>query len=135
MADEPQANPPTVLRAINWREVFPFTHIFRSFRVAVHPSKLVLGLLALLMLYLGGRILDAVWPQKHQANYGEAAQYGEFKHPIPYQSAIDGIREDHQRRYAQIITALDIRDKAIKDATDKRTADTAAAGTDAAKVR
>ena len=34
------------IRNINWREVFPFTLIFRSFRVAIHPSKLVLALVA-----------------------------------------------------------------------------------------
>ena len=45
MADEPQQ-----IRGINWRETFPFTHLFRAFRVAVHPSKLMLGLIALLIL-------------------------------------------------------------------------------------
>ncbi len=78
MADEPQMQQNTVLQAINWREVFPFTHIFRAFRVAVHPSKLVLGLVALLTLYVGGRILDAVWPVASKANYHEAWAYEAF---------------------------------------------------------
>lgn len=56
MAEEPH-----VIRGINWRETFPFTNIFRAFRVAVHPSKLALGLVALLLLYFGGRMLDMVW--------------------------------------------------------------------------
>jgi hypothetical protein len=60
MADETQA-----LRNINWREVFPFTNIFRTFRVAIHPSKLLLALALLLLLYAGGRLLDAVWPAKY----------------------------------------------------------------------
>src|SRR4051794_35905143 len=53
-----------VIRGINWRETFPFVNIFRSFRVAIHPSKLILALLALLSLYMGGRVLDGLWPAK-----------------------------------------------------------------------
>ncbi len=44
-------------RDINWRETFPFTHLFRAFRVAVHPSKLILALVALGCLWCGGLIL------------------------------------------------------------------------------
>ncbi len=60
MADETQA-----LRNINWREVFPFTNLFRTFRVAIHPSKLALAVAMLVLLYIGGRSLDAVWLKKH----------------------------------------------------------------------
>lgn len=70
MADEPQ-----VLRGINWREAFPFTHVFRAFRIAIHPSKLVLALLTVLCLYLGGRTLDAVWVRDYRAVPGEVALY------------------------------------------------------------
>src|SRR3954454_2240450 len=66
MADEAQT-----VRSINWREVFPFTNLFKAFRVAVHPSKLVLALAALLLLYFGGRILDGVWADKHLVQPGE----------------------------------------------------------------
>jgi hypothetical protein len=70
MADEPQS-----IRGINWRETFPFTHIFRAFRVAVHPSKLVLGLIALLSLYVGGRVLDSMWSPQSLAVPGEVQLY------------------------------------------------------------
>src|SRR5690349_15740006 len=66
MADEAQT-----IRSINWREVFPFTHVFRAFRIAVHPSKLLLALAALLLIYAGGRALDAVWPDKYGARAEE----------------------------------------------------------------
>jgi hypothetical protein len=62
MADEAQT-----IRSINWREVFPFTNLFRAFRIAVHPSKLLLALAALLLVYLGGRVLDGAWPEKYSA--------------------------------------------------------------------
>ena len=70
MADDAQT-----LRRIDWREVFPFTHLFRAFRIAVHPSKLVLGLVLLLLLYTGGRVLDGLWPRQSMAPSGELAQY------------------------------------------------------------
>ncbi|CAN5373142.1 hypothetical protein BH09PLA1_BH09PLA1_30370 [soil metagenome] len=56
MADEPQ-----VIRGIDWRSTFPFTLIFRSFRIAIHPSKLFLALVALFLIYVGGRALDGIW--------------------------------------------------------------------------
>lgn len=57
MADEQQT-----INRINWRAVFPFTHIFRSFRVAIHPSKLILALVGILLVYGAGRVLDLFWP-------------------------------------------------------------------------
>src|SRR5690242_16167185 len=62
MADETH-----VIRGINWRETFPFTQIFRAFRVAIHPTKLMLALIALLALYAGGRLLDTMWPVQSRA--------------------------------------------------------------------
>jgi hypothetical protein len=70
MPDEGQ-----VIRGIDWRETFPFTHIFRSFRIAVHLSKLALGLALLLSLYFGGRVLDWGWPTRARAVVGEVSQY------------------------------------------------------------
>src|SRR6476646_10640108 len=73
MADESQQQ--MVVRGIDWRETFPFTHLFRAFRIAIHPSKLVLGLVALLSLYTGGRLLDGLWPSRMLAGPGEVAGY------------------------------------------------------------
>jgi hypothetical protein len=61
MADET-----VTLGDINWREAFPFTHLFRAFRVAVHPSKLLIALVALGCLWCGGLILDVLWPARFQ---------------------------------------------------------------------
>lgn len=70
MADELQA-----MRRINWRETFPFTHLFRAFRIAIHPSKLILALAALLAIYFGGRVLDGLWMDKHLAAAHELEVY------------------------------------------------------------
>ncbi|MGH7213502.1 MAG: hypothetical protein ACREIT_01880 [Tepidisphaeraceae bacterium] len=60
----------SVLHGINWKQAFPFTNLFRSFRIAIHPSKLLLALALLCLLYVGGRILDAVWPEKNLPEKG-----------------------------------------------------------------
>ena len=70
MSDEGQ-----VIRVIDWRSVFSFSHIFRSFRVAIHLSKLALGLALLLTVYFGGRIMDAAWPMRARAVPGEIVEY------------------------------------------------------------
>jgi hypothetical protein len=70
MADESQS-----IRGISWRETFPFTHLFRSFRIAIHPSKLVLGLAALIILFLGGTFLDTIWPVRHRVVPNEVVLY------------------------------------------------------------
>jgi len=62
MADESH-----VVRGVNWRETFPFTQIFRAFRVAIHPTKLIFALVALIAIYAGGWLLDSLWPVQNRA--------------------------------------------------------------------
>jgi hypothetical protein len=73
MADEP-----LTVRSISWRQVFPFINLFRAFRVAVHPSKLVLALVALIILSLGGHLLDLMWPVHNRAIADEPQYYEQF---------------------------------------------------------
>lgn len=75
------------LRDINWRETFPFTHLFRAFRVAVHPSKLILALVALGCLWCGGLILDAVWSHNSQVAPIEIDTLVLSGSPSPYDRA------------------------------------------------
>lgn len=56
MADEQH-----VVKRIEWGEVFSFPHVFKSFKMASHPSKLILGLLAIVLVMAGGYVLDFVW--------------------------------------------------------------------------
>src|SRR5437868_5278448 len=71
MADESQ-----VVRGIDWKAAFPFTQIFRSFRIAIHPSKIILALLAMLLIWAGGAFLDWVWPARYSAVPSELTLYG-----------------------------------------------------------
>lgn len=52
---------PGVLRGVDWELAFPFTRLFGTARVAAGPSKLLLALAAVLIVYAAGRLLDAAW--------------------------------------------------------------------------
>lgn len=56
MADEKQ-----LLSSVDWQDTFSFTHLFRGFRLAIHPGKLVLALLGLAICMIAGFVLDALW--------------------------------------------------------------------------
>src|SRR4051812_47261139 len=75
MADDPRD--PRLIRGIDFKNAFPFTLIFRSFRVAVHPSKLILALTAMLLIYWGGRAMDGLTPRESRAVPDELGIYGE----------------------------------------------------------
>ncbi len=50
-----------LLRSVDWKSVLPFTQIFRAFRIAIHPSKLLLMLVGIISIYAGGRLLDTFY--------------------------------------------------------------------------
>src|ERR1044071_7638755 len=101
MAEEPQ-----VIRGINWRETFSFTHIFRAFRIAIHPSKLVLAFLALFLIYLSGRILDSVWMSKYLAVDGEIEKYETPSTAEALTKWRDDQREEYAQEYAKGLAAV-----------------------------
>src|SRR6266550_8619653 len=101
MADEPH-----VLRGINWREAFPFTNIFRAFRIAIHPSKLMLALLALLVLYFGGRILDGVWFHEYRAVPAEIELYEHSINHVDFDDRRQAMRQGVVDAYAQELMKL-----------------------------
>jgi hypothetical protein len=106
MADEAQ-----VLRGIDWREAFPFTHIFRSFRIAIHLSKLALGLALLLSIYFGGRILDGLWPSHSRAVVGEVTQYeviASGQDQAPLKAWREQTQKDLNQQYAQTLISFGI---------------------------
>ncbi|MCX5647617.1 MAG: hypothetical protein NTX40_00725 [Planctomycetota bacterium] len=48
------------IQAINWRQCFSFQEILRSFRMAIHPTKLLLCLLALVATAWGAWAVDQI---------------------------------------------------------------------------
>ncbi len=74
----PASHVPVSLRHIDWGEALPFTHLFKGFRVAIHPSKLLLCLVAVALIYGGMRALDGLYnfmPSRYQVYSGEVEAY------------------------------------------------------------
>ena len=46
---------------VRWDSVLEFTHLFRGFRLASNPVKLIVALLAIFVVYAAGRTLDIAW--------------------------------------------------------------------------
>lgn len=69
-----------VVREIDWKSIIPFTLLFRSFRIAIHPSKLALALLALAALWGGGNVLDSFWLAEYRAVPNEVSLYDQAQH-------------------------------------------------------
>ena len=106
MADEPQTDASVTLRQIDWRSTFPFTLIFRSFRVAIHPSKLVLALLALLLIYLGGSFLDAIWPEAYRATLGELTIYEQTRGASRPRDAFNTLRNRQREEQGGMLRSV-----------------------------
>lgn len=90
------------IRKVDWKSVFPFTHLFRGFRLAIDPSKLALALTAILLLYVGGRLMDSIWPTHSRAMTNEIQRYASYKgsdfHTVRKQAA--------EERYLKIKNAI-----------------------------
>ncbi|MGC4031619.1 MAG: hypothetical protein QM754_07785 [Tepidisphaeraceae bacterium] len=74
----------TTLRGIDYKSTFPFVHLFKGFRLAMDPSKLVLALALLLIVYSSGCVMDAIWPDKHRAVANEVEAYAATDHPTDF---------------------------------------------------
>jgi len=61
------------VQEIDWTTLLPITRIFRSFRMAIHPPKLVVALMMVVLLYGSGRLLDVAWGPQVLPN--EIAEY------------------------------------------------------------
>jgi hypothetical protein len=49
------------LKRIDWAQVFSATQIFKGFKMAVHPSKMALCLVAIIVVFLAGQVMDFFW--------------------------------------------------------------------------
>ena len=56
------------IRHVNWAELFSFTQIFKGFRLAIHPSKMVLAFAAIALTWLAAQGLQYAW--KLSATHG-----------------------------------------------------------------
>jgi hypothetical protein len=49
------------LRTVAWGEVFPFLRLFRTFRLAIRPTRLLMALAAVALVCLAGWVMDRIW--------------------------------------------------------------------------
>jgi len=49
------------LEEIDWNRALPFTNIFGCFRMAIHPYKIMMALVMLILVYLCGTLLDVIF--------------------------------------------------------------------------
>lgn len=49
------------VETVDWESLLPWLALFRSFRMAFAPAQLFLALLLVVLLYLSGLMLDAIW--------------------------------------------------------------------------
>src|SRR5437763_978648 len=83
----PSALPPEMpsprqvtVSGLHWQNVFEFTHLFRGFRLAINPAKLMIALGAIFMIYIAGRAFDFAWgPQVYR---GEIESFQSEKHEV-----------------------------------------------------
>jgi hypothetical protein len=67
------------IRDVNFRQVFPWTEVFRGFQVALDPKKLVLAALGLLVMAFGWWVLAVIFynsrakPDWNAADYSKSA--------------------------------------------------------------
>ncbi|HUB25819.1 MAG TPA: hypothetical protein VL992_10360, partial [Tepidisphaeraceae bacterium] len=96
------------IRSIDWQSALPFTALFRAFRIAIHPSKLVLGLALLLTIYIGGRALDWVWPLSNRAVANEVALYTASDNRADFDQARSAAIDAAREQYAEDLLDLGI---------------------------
>lgn len=101
------ADQPVTVRGFDYKTAFPFTIIFRSFRVAVHPSKLILAVLAIVLIFTTGTLLDAIWPVR--AVPDEISIYASTRSDKDaarlYAEEVAESRAEAQRKYDALLVA------------------------------
>ncbi|MFP4106377.1 MAG: hypothetical protein ACLFVU_09835 [Phycisphaerae bacterium] len=91
------------LKRVDWKELFAFTHIFKSFRLAIHPSKVVLALATILLVYIWGSwILDGIWALGNEyAKTDEIALYAQ-NDPAAFAESMDQWEEDKEEKALEL---------------------------------
>ena len=69
----PESAPRVHVDQADWTALLPFVRLFRGFRMAIHPAKLLLALLLVVLTYLGGLGMDLIWGA--QVTPGEVRQH------------------------------------------------------------
>jgi hypothetical protein len=108
-----------VIRSIDWRGMFPFLGIFRGFRIAIHPSKLILALIALALVYGGGAAMDWVWPAEERAVPDELMQFESSRTGVDQDAYFNALRSaeilEQEKHVKNLLDAIGKPDGTIAD--------------------
>lgn len=85
------------IEEIDWQSVLPALRLFECFRMAIHPAKLLVSLLLVVLLYVGGAVLDLMWGTP--VHRGEIERY----------ATLDGPDFDQWRLAQDVQTREDLR--------------------------
>ena len=110
-----------VIRGIDWRQTFPFIQIFGSFRVAIHLSKLALGLALLFSVWIGGAVLDGIWFHSARAIPGEIDAYSQLASKDtgqPLSQWRDQARQQLEANYADLLVSYGVIKPGPTDSAD-----------------
>lgn len=84
------------LRRVNWSECFPFTRIFRTFRVAASPGRLGMALATVILACAWGGILDSLWSSPHQPLRNEVNAFSQV-------ASIGQWRDENRKATVQLL--------------------------------
>ena len=76
-----------IVRNVSWSEVFSFSHIFKSFKMAVHPGKLLLALVGIALTMIVGYVVmnKAIVGANAFRHQSGIHQDGVIKMPMTYE--------------------------------------------------
>lgn len=106
------------LEGIDLTTAFPTLRLFESFRMAIQPTKLLLGMLLLMLVYFGGVTLDFIWGPQTPA---DGPMYVlSFEEPFESYHVFDQIVLRELHAFAGLINAATHLDLGVGDLADGR---------------
>ncbi|MCE9590814.1 MAG: hypothetical protein K8S99_09855 [Planctomycetes bacterium] len=100
---------------IDWTAMLPSLCLFRSFRMAIHPAKLLTSLFLVVLLYLSGCILDAAWGPAVYSD--EISQYASSS-PEEFNNWLNSRETDVRFRLLRMVGNLDTLKASPSDLAD-----------------
>ncbi|MEM7627418.1 MAG: hypothetical protein AAF333_17620 [Planctomycetota bacterium] len=106
------------LEGIDLTAAFPTLRLFESFRMALQPTKLLLGMLLLMLVYFGGVTLDFIWGE--QVPEDGPMYVMNFEEPFESYRVFDQIVLRELHAFASLINAATHLDLGVGDLADGR---------------
>ena len=96
------------LRRINWTEIFSFTHIFKSFKMAYYPHQWALATVAVVLVFCLGWSMDWVWSLADQ--YVAPDEIGKyFAQPLQFDEARDQWKKERAGKAVSLVAEMEER--------------------------